>query len=752
MINRRIAWLCLALAWPGAAQITRSNIANYFGFENGSPGAVPPGWFAGAGAVVDGQVAHSGKNSLRIDRGPLTAGTFSTITLSLPLDFAAKNVVWTGWVRTENVNGAAAIWLREDGATPNLAFATTQGLNVNGTQSWTQYAISVSALDEGTSLSFGFLLSGTGRAWVDDLQLLADGVPVAQAAPRVTTPLDTDHEFDNGSKINFTTLSDLQVQNLSTLARVWGFLKYHHPAVTTGTRNWDYDLFRVMPQVLAAGSGDAALSAITSWIGGLDAPQPCTNCAKLEPTGLHLAPDLSWIFDEPAIGRDLSQALQNIHRNRIPQSAQFYVSLIPGVGNPSFDHERSYSTLKLPDAGYQLLALFRFWNMVQYFYPNRTIMSDGQAGSENYWRQVLLDSIPRIALAADSLAYQQEMMRFIARINDTHANLWSSIAVRPPIGTCYLPVDVRFVEENPVVLRNTAITAAQGSGLLAGDVIRKLGGVSVTDLVAKWTPLYADSNQAARLRDMGQYLTRGACGTVSVEIERDGRILNLLPDRVPAAAVDFSSTYVHDRPGDAFQMLSPDVAYLKLSSVKVADSARYIQSAAGTKGLIIDIRNYPSEFVVFSLGSLLVSKPVNFVRFTEGDVTNPGAFYWSPPLGLTPQQPHYSGKVVILVDEVTQSSAEYTTMAFRTAPGAMVIGSTTAGADGNVSTVPLPAGLSSYISGIGVFYPDNTPTQRVGIVPDIVVAPTIAGIRAGRDELLEEAIRQINWQPPRRRR
>jgi len=47
------------------------------------------------------------------------------------------------------------------------------------------------------------------------------------------------------------------------------------------------------------------------------------------------------------------------------------------------------------------------------------------------------------------------------------------------------------------------------------------------------------------------------------------------------------------------------------------------------------------------------------------------------------------------------------------------------------------------ISGISVFYPDKTPTQRVGIVPNIVVDPTIAGVRKARDEVLEEAIRQI---------
>lgn len=216
--------------------------------------------------------------------------------------------------------------------------------------------------------------------------------------------------------------------------------------------------------------------------------------------------------------------------------------------------------------------------------------------------------------------------------------------------------------------------------------------------------------------------------------------MNVTSSRVPSSSLDFSASYTHDLPGDTFQMISDRVAYLKLSSVKAADSARYIQAAAGTKGLIIDIRNYPSEFVVFALGQLLVSEPANFVRFTYGDVTNPGAFHWMEPLSLTPQQPHYSGKVVILVDEMTQSQAEYTTMAFRTALDAIVIGSTTAGADGDVSMIPLPGGLYSYISGLGVFYPDKRPTQRIGIIPDIEVKPTIEGVRAGRDELIERAI------------
>jgi C-terminal processing protease CtpA/Prc len=155
---------------------------------------------------------------------------------------------------------------------------------------------------------------------------------------------------------------------------------------------------------------------------------------------------------------------------------------------------------------------------------------------------------------------------------------------------------------------------------------------------------------------------------------------------------------------------------------------------------VVDIRNYPSEFVVFSLGGRLVTEPTEFARFTNGDATNPGAFLWTQPVSLEPAEPHFSGKVVILVDETSMSQAEYTAMALRAGPHAVVVGSTTAGADGNVSRIPLPGGVDAMISGIGVFYPDGTPTQRIGIVPDLRVEPTIAGIKAGRDEVLEAGV------------
>jgi C-terminal processing protease CtpA/Prc len=102
--------------------------------------------------------------------------------------------------------------------------------------------------------------------------------------------------------------------------------------------------------------------------------------------------------------------------------------------------------------------------------------------------------------------------------------------------------------------------------------------------------------------------------------------------------------------------------------------------------------------------------------------------------------------VIVIVNEHSQSQAEYTTLAFQASPNVTVIGSTTAGADGNVSAIMLPGGLSTMISGINVLYPDGTETQRKGVKIDHVIHPTIAGIKAGRDELLEKAVALINGQ------
>jgi len=732
--------LILTVAASCSAQTTptdQPSLTKILGFENEPNGDKPGGWFANPpGTVfVDNKIFHGGQWSARIERDAQSAGAFSVIGRSISWEYSGKSIEMRGFLQTENVTGYAGLWMRQDNGTEMLALENMESQQLKGTHDWAEYKITLPVNKNTRSLVFGFLMAGTGKAWADDLQILVDGKPVWELpkAPTVTTVLDRDHEYDGGSRIVPSELSNVQIQNLATTGKVWGFLKYHHPLIVAGERHWDYDLLRVLPAILAAPDGATANAALAKWVAGLGPVKPCA-CVKLDETNIHLRPNLAWLSDTTLLGTELSTSLQSTYANRPAGTTQFYVSQIPNIRNPSFDHELTYQSSKFPDPGFQILALYRFWNIIEYWFPYRDVVPEN-------WDKVLIDSLPKVALAKTPEAYQLAMMEVIARVHDTHANLWSSIAVRPPTGTCQLPVNVRFIEDVPVISAYVG-QAGESSGLKLGDVITELDGVAVAKLVDRWKPYYAASNEPTRLRDIGLQMTRGDCGKATIRIKRNDAAMEISAERVPSKDLPRFS-FAHDLLGETLRLLSKDVAYLKLSSVKSDQAAKYIESAAGTKGLIVDIRNYPSEFVVFALGSLFVDQKTDFVRFTRGDLSNPGAFYWEQPFALEPKQPHYPGKVVILVDEISQSQAEYTTMAFRSSPRAIVIGSTTAGADGNVSPIPLPGGFRSLISGIGVFYPDKKPTQRIGIIPNREVKPTIAGIRAGRDEVLEAAIREI---------
>jgi len=746
-----LVWAALLLggqaqeAKPGMPT-TRAELEAALSFEvPATSSGTPGGWTGGPPETIfaDDKVVHSGRWSARIERHSGSSGTFSTITKSIPINFSGVNIELRGFLRTEDVSDSAGLWMREDGDLPSLAFDNMQKQQLKGTTGWKEYSIKLHLVPEAKRLFFGVLLAGTGKAWADDLQLLVDSKPVWEAPPAQpqTTVLDRDHEFDGGSGINVNELTQVQVENLATLGKVWGFLKYYHPQVTSGERHWDYELFRVLPQILVARDQQAANAALQGWIAKLAPVSACNPCARLDKADLQLQPDLDWIANEKLLGTDLSRTLQSIRENRLPDK-QFYVSLVAGIGNPSFDHEPSYSSLKVPDFGFQLLSLYRFWNIIEYWSPYRDLTAKD-------WNRVLSVFIPRVALAKTGESYRQELLALIAEARDGHANLWSALDAQPPLGKCQLPVNVRFIDGLAVISGLSAPGPTSLTQLKVGDVITELDGVRVGKLLESWKQYYPASNDSARLRDIARSMTRGACGQSSIRIRRASQEFELKIQRVPLTSGD-SKFGTHDLPGPPFRLLSKDVAYLKLSSVKSADAATYIEQASGTKGFIIDIRNYPSEFVVFALGSLLVKSDTVFARFTTGDRANPGAFHWTGPVMLVPQQPHYAGKIVILADDVSMSQAEYTSMAFRSAPGAIVVGSSTAGADGNVSPFALPGGLRTAISGIGVFYPDKTPTQGIGIVPNVEVRPTIAGIRAGRDEVLEEGLRQIlgNRVPP----
>jgi C-terminal processing protease CtpA/Prc len=692
-------------------------------------------------ALADSLVHHEGHYSLRLAAvsSSHSAKSYGIAAQQLPVTFRGKTLKLSAYLKTDKVaQGYAGLLLRVDGTQGRLAIDNMSKQPVRGTTDWQQYAVTVPLTNEAQSIYFGGVLLGKGTLWLDRLVLTVDDKPLAQASPLPVTHFkaEQDTAFRRGSGITFGQLSKQQLDNLAVLGRVWGFVKYYHPAVARGDYNWDAELLRVLPRVLATTTLVDRSQVLSTWLTTLGPVPACTTCQEPAPGSLRLQADLDWLTDAKQLSPALSQQLVYLRQNR-NQGPHYYVAAVPRSGNPIFQHEEAYAASAMPDAGLRLLALYRYWNMVDYYFPYRYAIGED-------WQRVLPEFIPEFIAASTVQQYQLAVLRLAARIHDTHAAV-SSPVLQHYWGTYYAPVQVRFVEGQAVVTAyfNDALGAA--SGLQKGDVLLRVDGVPVADLVKAHQPLTPASNEPVQLRNIAQILLRGTTTKVAVVVRRGGRELPVTLTRYPADQLNLAiNSGTPDPKAPAWRLLPDNIGYLVLGTIHYDEVPAIMTAAKGTKGLIVDLRNYPADFVVNSLVPYLLSKPTSYVKFSQLATTYPGMFEAGPELTIpaTPNSP-YAGKVLILVNELTQSSAEFHAMALRAAPGATVLGSTTAGADGNVSAIVLPGNVTTRITGIGVYYPDGRETQRVGIVPDVEVKPTIKGIAEGRDEVLEKAVQLI---------
>ncbi len=745
--------LCIA-ALTGYAQ-TNNNSYN-LGFEKqDAKTGLPAGWGLGnisksdiagdqPGAYKsDSVIKHNGRYSLLIDwtKGykPWTASNYAINQI-----FKGSKIKLTGYVKTEDVTEGAGLWMRLDGEdNKNLGFDNMMKRPIKGTTDWKEYTIELDYdQDEVKSIFVGGLISGTGKMWMDNLHITIDGTDITEAKLYTPPPseykADQDTEFNNGSGMEATALNSDKIKELTNLGMLWGFIKYYHAGVNKGEYNMDAELFRVLPKVLAAENVKEANKVMEHWVDSFGVPDLCRKCADPDKKeNIKILPDYGNLFIPNNFSKKFTDKLVYIRQNRRNEEKNYYIESAPGVGNPVFKHEKAYSKMPYPDAGMRLLALYRYWNMVQYFFPDKHLIDDN-------WNKVLTEFIPEFWEAADTMAYQAACLKLIARIHDTHANIWGGgTQIGKMKGDLITPFQAKFIEGRLVVTDYYTNDEAVRNKIKIGDVIEKIDGVPLDDLIKKYLPLTPASNYETQLRDMPGsrgFLLRSNKPEAQLTIKRDGLLTDITVTRVDIEKIDLKVDF-QGKEKAGYKMLKGNIGYIFPAKLKDDDIDSIETLFDDTKGLIIDMRCYPSTFMTFTYAKWLKPAASPFVKFTFCSTDYPGYFKTGDgPENGRKNKDYYKGKVVIIVNAITQSSAEYQTMALSTAPKVKVIGSTTAGADGNVSEIMLPGGIRTMFSGIGILYPDETETQRKGVKIDRVVKPTIKGIKEGKDELLDAAI------------
>lgn len=527
---------------------------------------------------------------------------------------------------------------------------------------------------------------------------------------------------------NHTNLSAQQTisetEKLASLGKMYGYLKYYHPEVGKGKFNWDEEYIKYLPRVLNAKNKESLSLIYINWIDSLGNIEVCKKCSFKE----HYFDknfDLSWTQDTTLFNNSLISKLKFIEENRV-QGENHYVSIQP-VGNIKVMNEPLYQDYEFPNEEYRLLGLFKYWNIIEYFYPYKYL-------TDQDWDSVLTEMIPKFRTVSNKEQYQAVIKELIAKLDDTHA--WISFTDESPK---WLPVKISNIDNKAVVSGFYNDSLANFNNLKLGDIILKINDKDISTETKENLKYVSGSNKNIKNRYTYNGILKGTEDKVTLSIIRGDQNLQLKVNRY-----NFDTFNYYNNPKTIkYQSINDDIGYINMASIKGEDISDIFKSFENKKSIIIDLRNYPA-FIYKLFSMYLNSEKRDFVKIYSPNINYPGKFIYKKNLQTNSSKKAYKGKVIILVNEESLSRSEFTAMAFQTADKVITIGNQTAGADGDVVVFEYLGGFKTAISGNGVLYPDGTETQRKGIKIDIEIKPTIEGLRQNRDEVLEKAIEIAN--------
>ncbi|UNK18736.1 S41 family peptidase [Paenibacillus sp. N3/727] len=543
------------------------------------------------------------------------------------------------------------------------------------------------------------------------------------------TEIKKDQEFDQGSILEFSDISEQKIEDFAKLSKVWGLVKYYHPKVVSGDINWDYELFRVMPSILEENSD--VNSILYEWVhtlGNETVPGDLEQQYQFSEDSIQLSPTTDWSKDEEYLGTDLSLKLSKILDSNISERKNAYVSFNDDSPLAIMHNENSYTSMKFDDTGYRLLGLFRYWNIIEYYFPYKDVIGED-------WDQVLLEFIPKMIDGSDYDSYFMTLAELTTRVHDSHVYLTGKNreSITEYFGTYRLPVN--FVEINNQIVISTVYNKC---GLEVGDIVLKVGDNSIDELLEDRRKYISQSREDTS-RQFFNALFRTHQKNMDVTVIRQGKTMNISA----TSSLQEINYFVNTK---SQAMENGEIYYINAGLLVDGEIDNIMKKWWDTKGLIVDLRNYPSSPLDYKLAQYLIPSEKEFAKASLPNRAVPGEYYFEPLVSGKPQRTDdevYKGKVVILINEQTISNGEFTTMLLRKTENSIVLGRPTAGADGNIFSITLPGNIKTTISGIGIFYPEKKPTQRIGVQPDIRLDPTIEGIMEGRDEYVERAVELI---------
>ena len=546
-------------------------------------------------------------------------------------------------------------------------------------------------------------------------------------------------------------------EHLYTFIKVWGFLKYYHPALASGKMDAD-SIFKEGIKAMVPAKSDAEFK---KWLAGmLRTLGPVDHSEKPDSTKLFTRnQNFEWIQKLKLITPELRKEL--IRLQRIGYSGDFHRYMPANFHETQLPGETPYPEITYPDKYWQLLSLARYWNAIEYLYAYKYMLPVA-------WDKVLQQQIPEFNKTLTSVEFEIQLMKLNAAIEDSHGGAINIKNKARIYGSYFPPFYVRFVGDSLVVTDYIDTLSCTQQNIRPGDVIYSIADKPVSITGKEWYVSASNINKKKAIMSAPALMLplRGTDSVLKIGYLREGnRMQSYLQLKKPSASYVQVLTEIYRRETgngttttNDFVLRSIDtgvavvdaanlsILYNSAKDEKAVDSVFQLMRKH-SKAIILDMRCYATQAVFYNkfLGALgWPLKP--FLTLKAHSTRWPGAFYTYDIVSGVKQaavMKKYTGKVILLVDSRTHSQSEMITMIFQASGPAIVVGTQSSGADGDVIDLPLPGDYELSFSGRHVSYIDGTPSQMSGVKRDVKVKLTTKGVAAGRDEILEAALQLV---------
>jgi len=170
-----------------------------------------------------------------------------------------------------------------------------------------------------------------------------------------------------------------------------------------------------------------------------------------------------------------------------------------------------------------------------------------------------------------------------------------------------------------------------------------------------------------------------------------------------------------------------------------------LKELADARSIIFDLRGYPSIDIYNTLLPYLLdtATPNRNILHTPRILYPDYDSVTFAPVDDTyqPAPPRFKGNIFFLSDASSSSAAENFLGYIKAFHLGTIIGQPSSGTNGNINVIYLPGDYTLSFTGMYLTTLDGKGNHLQGIIPDIYIRRTLTGIKNGRDEIFDAALR-----------